>query len=92
MCLSAAGGGFEAHELRHEDCVAVHKLLQGTLANADAAETWRLRCRELFAWSAYFEGAKRLPLELPVSTAEEGGHANGVAKAADGIAGMQLTQ
>lgn len=88
---AVTGGGFEAHDLRHEDCVAVHKLLQGALADAAAGEAWRQRCRELFAWSAYFDGAKRLPLELPVSTAEEGGHANGVAKAADGIAGLQLT-
>ena len=77
------------HELRHADCVAVHQLLQGALADPEAAETWKQRCRALFEWSAYFDGARRLPLERPVST-EEAPAANGVGKAADGIAGMQL--
>ena len=70
----------------------MQELLQGALADAPAAEIWRQRCRVLFAWSAYFDGAKRLPLEQTVSVAQDECHINGAATAANGIAGLQLGQ
>ncbi len=87
--VHSTGGGFKAHELRHDDCVEVDKILQSSLADAGAAESWKQRCKEVFEFSVYFGGAKRLPLEKPVDVAEP--HTNGVAEASDGVRNMQLT-
>lgn len=77
--------GTEAGEisLRHDDCVTVHKLLQEQLAAPTAADAWKQRCGQVFAWSPYFEGQKRLPLEEPI--AEAPSDANGVANGVDGL-------
>ena len=69
----------------------MHKLLlEGTLADPAAAERWRLSCRDVFSWSAYFDGELRLPLDKPVATADEP-TANGIAPSVDGISSLQLS-
>ena len=77
--------------LRHEDCLAVHELLlKGTLADPTAAESWKASCREVFPWSAYFDGARRLPPDQLVATADEP-TANGSALAVDGVSSLQVS-
>lgn len=72
--------------LRYDDCVTVHKLLQEQLAAPAAADTWKQRCGQVFAWSPYFEGQKRLPLEEPIAKpAEAPSDADGVANGVDGL-------
>ena len=91
MLLTLTGWTSDGGILGHEDCVAVHKLLlEGALADPAAAEQWKDGCREVFAWSAYFEGARRLPLDAPVAVAEEP-TANGVAPPVDGLGGLQVS-
>jgi len=90
-CLVLTGWTADGGILRHDDCVAVHKVLQdGTLADPAAAEQWKASCQEVFAWSAYFEGARRLPHDAPVAAAEEP-TANGVAPPVDGLSGLQVS-
>ena len=90
--LVDAGWMADGRVLRHEDCVAVHKLLlQGSLADSAAAEQWKASCRDVFTWSAYFDGARRLPLDKPVATADEP-TANGVALSVDGIGSLHLSE
>jgi len=36
----------------------VHKLLDTVLVDHDAALRWKLRCAQLFPYSAYFEGER----------------------------------
>jgi hypothetical protein len=87
-----AGWTADGRVLRHEDCVAVHKLLvEGTLADPAAAEQWTASCRNVFTWSAYFDGARRLPLDKPVATADEP-TANGVAPSVDGLGSLHLSE
>jgi len=62
-CFVLSGGGVGAEALRHEDAVAVHKLLQDTLGDKVAAEEWNHRCSKVFRWSGFFEGADRLHLD-----------------------------
>lgn len=82
-----AGTESGALQLQHEDCVTVHQLLQEQLAAPAAAATWKQRCGEEFAWSPYFDGAKRLPLEKPVEPAAAAAEApaNGLANGVDGL-------
>ena len=42
-----------------KDCVFVHRLLEGALADSEAADEWMHRCRGIFLWSSYFKGPKR---------------------------------
>lgn len=72
--------------LQHEACVKVHQLLRDQLAAPAAADAWKQRCSQKFAWSSYFGGAKRLPLEQPVEKAAESpAAANGLANGVDGL-------
>lgn len=41
-----------------EDCIQVHRLLEGPLDDKDAALRWSEKCRVLFPFSEYFEGPK----------------------------------
>ena len=70
----------------------MHKLLLvGTLADPAAADRWKASCRDVFAWSEYFDGARRLPMDKPVPMADES-MANGSAPPADGISSLQLSE
>ncbi|XP_054780872.1 N-terminal acetyltransferase A complex auxiliary subunit NAA15-like isoform X1 [Prosopis cineraria] len=45
-------------EWKLKDCIAVHKLLETVLVEPDAALRWKVRCKELFPYSTYFEGSR----------------------------------
>ena len=47
----------------HEDAKAVHSLLSDTLQDEEAAAAWFSRCQEVFCWSQYFAGPKRLQVQ-----------------------------
>eukprot|EP01018_Ginkgo_biloba_P014350 Gb_07059 [translate_table: standard] len=49
-------GGVREWELK--DCVAVHKMLETTFKDADAASRWRVCCADFFPYSTYFKGLK----------------------------------
>ncbi|KAK4375423.1 hypothetical protein RND71_006100 [Anisodus tanguticus] len=41
-----------------KDCISLHKLLEKTLTDHDAALRWKARCAEYFPFSTYFEGSR----------------------------------
>ncbi|KAJ7522001.1 hypothetical protein O6H91_19G078300 [Diphasiastrum complanatum] len=41
-----------------KDCISVHKVLQYSFQDADAASRWRVRSAELFPYSTYFHGVR----------------------------------
>ncbi|KAH9296041.1 hypothetical protein KI387_039629, partial [Taxus chinensis] len=45
-------------EWRLKSCIAVHKLLETTFHDPDAASRWSLRCADMFPFSTYFKGVK----------------------------------
>ncbi|KAI9107443.1 hypothetical protein K1719_021480 [Acacia pycnantha] len=45
-------------EWKLKDCIAVHKLLETVLVEPDAALRWKVRFKELFPYSTYFEGCR----------------------------------
>lgn len=55
-------------EWKLKDCVAVHKLLEMTLKDVDAASRWRVRCAEYFPYSTYFKGQKSSAVSRSVNS------------------------
>lgn len=47
----------------HEDAKAVHSLLKDTFHDEEAAAQWFSRCQNVFCWSQFFEGSKRLHIQ-----------------------------
>ena len=41
-----------------KDCISLHKLLETTFNDHDAALRWKARCAEYFPFSTYFEGIR----------------------------------
>ncbi|XP_009778993.1 N-terminal acetyltransferase A complex auxiliary subunit NAA15 [Nicotiana tabacum] len=52
--IDGAQGNVSSWKLN--DCITVHKLLETTLADRDAASRWKVRCAEYFSYSIYFGG------------------------------------
>ncbi|CAK9174650.1 unnamed protein product [Ilex paraguariensis] len=44
-------------EWKLKDCITVHRLLRTILIEIDAASGWKVRCKEYFPYSTYFEGS-----------------------------------
>ena len=47
----------------HEDAKAVHSLLKDTFQDEEASAQWFSRCQNVFCWSQYFGGSKRLHIQ-----------------------------
>lgn len=70
---AAAGSAAQRPGALHAQCVAVHQLLlQGPLADAEAAAAWKARCAEVLPWSAYFEGSCRVAVPQAPAAAANG--------------------
>ncbi|XP_060205680.1 N-terminal acetyltransferase A complex auxiliary subunit NAA15-like isoform X2 [Lycium barbarum] len=56
--VSIDGGQGNVRSWKLEDCITVHKLLEITLVDHDAASRLKVRCAEYFPCSTYFGGIK----------------------------------
>ncbi|KAK6795857.1 hypothetical protein RDI58_009312 [Solanum bulbocastanum] len=54
--VSMDGGQGTVRSWKLNDCITVHKLLETTLVDHDAASRWKVRCAEYFVYSTYFGG------------------------------------
>ncbi|CAN4086801.1 unnamed protein product [Withania somnifera] len=56
--VSIDGGRGNIGSWKLNDCITVHKLLETTLVDHDAAARWKVRCAEYFLYSTYFGGIR----------------------------------
>lgn len=56
IAASRNGATEPIQALKLKDCIAVDKILRGSLSDHDAALRWKKQCAEFFPFSTYFEG------------------------------------